>query len=1200
MINYSKVKRLPPKRIDPRVAVLKNDWSKQIARRSPEPWRFRRLVKYRPELRLRRRRRRQRRPPPRSMANRIYREIYLPRLIRFERRIRGMTFEKFQLLPPADRRRLLELFNFSLRYQHLLERLPGRFRRLRRGVFASAGVVGVRFKLPTLDFDRFSEGFVRGGLVMYKPLRAYQPGPYGRPFYHGGTPDLDEEKIRRLKEVGRKRPSRRQRLFIRPSKVKKLFTRYQRKNRRKYFPNLLRRLNRGVVKKKRLKIHQIRPAPSAINKIRRYYERGWFQLSRVEGWFTTTEARRVNRRMFLRFKNFFRSPKPAKIAPRPDSPRPRLKFRPLDREEYDYQLWHYHDAGYRSRWQHVQKPVREIDPVQTRWDWSTRYRGGFASRRSQFIHEDLNLGLNYVQQLNLRFKVLTRQLYYLRVTTYRADCQVRHQQLITLRLPKAKKIRLDRRRFFQRRLLRLRRTMEFTQPAERYYLGVTNKTYAAYQPNRFSRMELNNIVRRIPFIRHILDEEVRREETPVQFFFPMYYNFFKRDSLNLLMRRWRVDFRRRRLTKSGQTRMKPQIDHPIWGKIFKDYRQRRLDYTRRTLVSKYSDRKTLKSYTEVPFRDGFQASMYAQKVDTRRKLDGLPVEDRSLMSFARAFLGGFTVEKRQKKTFPATIGALSSFNRASLNLEAELATGDPRAAERYRHLVGGVAELKSRLRPVQPPGLLRWVAYYLWFYLFTPVWTVYYWVAKFYSYALRGLVWFWGDFWFEYRNWLRLYLAVVKLMVVNPFNGIQNFLRQTRFVRLMTWVYTSWLYVDILENYQREQDLATFAEEDEARIDGDIDPEDERAQPEDEPDDTSVGFDQNDHIFGLKVFYHGNPAWEWYIHHVPSEELYDLAEEASYLVRFIVRPFVDFIVFLPIWSFLELASLWLEVIKMEYHRMWLKIILYGNRPGRIRGRWWKIPLVLVKNSIRLTIWMGFTFWMVDLIKSEDLKILITYNLGYHWFEEYYYLYVAICLVASTYLLGPIPVRDFFFKELGFENLAYIFTVPASISRPESYQPQRPAWKTQQHFTRFELQFGEKEEAIGEDPINGRIFSEFPNDIVSFDDIRAVLAQFTEFEHTPSMVHENNQECIDRMDPLVASEYMFNLSERHPSYLRNEWLREPRYRWEAQNNVFVLVSELDWKKYTAPHSAEQYWNRTIIHRQELPQSINAAYRPPRRY
>ena len=1146
----------------------------------------------------------------------IYQTCYLPSLIRLVRRQRRLKFKTFKSLSYVERRQCLQLFSFfqQQKPQLLIKKQSlnkERFLMVNQKDYTSLFTVKTELNLNDEEqsLEEFSYCFVKGGLLSQRCLSSYRWTTKAQPYYDGGTPDVITIENQKKKKKLFSRRRRRLRIKSTRTKVYKLFRRYQKKNRKvyrsSYGPKSLK------IKKDKNYLHTF-PQSLEANKTWRF----WRVLKVVPPqWLTVGVTRDVFFNLQLKLKSLI-GPSHYSDADRPRiyddlkiSYHRRLSLDQLNARRYQsYQVKSYQLI--QSRWKTFYRGARQIDPIRSQWSWSIKHKGSILNQRDQFVSLP---SYNHSQVLTNRLKILSTQLLQLKNVRAKAERYLKHTQVI-FKLPKAKKLRLDRRRYYQRRLLRLRRHLEkLPSSVDNYYSFLNGQASTYYQFNRFAKMELNQSIRPSTSILNFyqFEQQIRNKAPSSRFFFGLYYTFFLRDATRPEMRGWTRDRRRRKRTLTGELRMRPLRDHKIWGKFFKDERDRRFSFLRDNAITRFTRRLNLKRYKKVPTKFA-QLYLYTQKVDTRRKLDGPDPENRSMMNFFLSFTSGLIVEKKQKKVFPTTLGMLFSFNRATLNLETFFRPlpVQPLEVVEKKEKVEEFEKIVITQRPPVRPSKLRKLKYYSWFYLGRPLHLVYYYCCRLINFILLNLIKISQDFRDQFQGWLLFYQKLFLNIFIDIPRLIVNSIQGLRIVRLLVWVYTSWLYVDALEN-EPDEDHAEYEEWDQARDlynEDDHDPDHDRISVGEDNIDSELGYNYNESqsLSPSSLWFYGNPMWEWYLHNVPTDQIEDLFDETNYFTRLVFRPFVDFIVRLPLWSMLELISLWLEVFKSEYHRCWYKILTYKNQPNRIVGRWWKIPLVLIKLGFRLVIWGSFFFYLVSLITAEDLKILCTYNFSFPWFEEYYYFYVATCFMLSVYLVGPLSLRDFCFKELGLENLLYLFVVPASVANPEAYQPQRSSFKIYQHLSRWDLNYAaEKEPPVGEEYLSGRFQNvSTPNGIYSYDDIRLVLAQFNEFNH-PLGIEQLDYAYVTRLHdrPKMGRYSTYRWTERHPSELRTHWDRRLPYEFEYYGTPGWSVEmeenqATNGKKaplqYRSAMTDDQYWNRTIVNRMEYPQNLKSTF------
>jgi len=819
---------------------------------------------------------------------------------------------------------------------------------------------------------------------------------------------------------------------------------------------------------------------------------------------------------------------------------------------------------------------RLIDRLAVRHQWSTAYRGSLLGNREWLLSRPSLTQAAYTQQL----KTLTNQYYAYQnwVNQYRVYT---HHTQITTQETKFKKLTV--RRFFQRRRVRLRRAMERQLKITLEQHLQQQPTTSYYRVNRQPSMEQTQITNS-SFISYLVNENWFRTQNKLQTFNAYYYLYFGRYEKEISRKRWRFDKLRVYFTKSGRSRMRVFQDHPVLGPPNKQTRLARLSYVSWFITSKRVKKKL--TQTSIKSTSYWGNIFYCSGLDTRRKLDVEYPVGRRLSHFFLSFISGYAVEKKQKKVFSATLGNYFSFNRASL-------TSEYLSVNRRPVSVAHQLQALPNLIQVVPPAnqwrtVARWLTYYGWFYFLAPVWWVYYLYARAIVFVIDQTIKLGHTLYDECVSVFKWYRYLFRLLVIDPLRRVEKRLRANRFIRILTWIYTSWLYLDLLHNDRytldhNEADTNSFDYEDE-EVNYDLDYDSEE-------DDTDYNLELNEvdqSQYQPTLF--GNPMFEWYTQNMPYDTIEELYDEASYFVRLIVRPFCNLIYQLPVWVVLDWASLWGRLLKAEFNRTWYKILTYKNTKTRVRGRWWKVPLVLSKIMIQYSVWAMTIVYLLRLLSADDIQIMIQYTLGLTWYEEYYYGYVCLAVIVSTLLVGPRSLKKFITQDLGFDSLFYVLMIESALAVPEGYQPDRPMTVGYQDFNRLTIRIPDKHESGDYLPVNSQVMDALPNRISSYDDLRAVALYLAQPSNT------NSLEDIpgNLLDPWrygyeqrQGEDYTFNLSDRSPNRLTSDYFRGDANRTVLGSNYGQLVDPPFETLYKTTHSGDYYWNRTIYTRREWP-------------
>jgi hypothetical protein len=253
------------------------------------------------------------------------------------------------------------------------------------------------------------------------------------------------------------------------------------------------------------------------------------------------------------------------------------------------------------------------------------------------------------------------------------------------------------------------------------------------------------------------------------------------------------------------------------------------------------------------------------------------------------------------------------------------------------------------------------------------------------------------------------------------------------------WTYTAWVLAYNAEDETTDMVVPKWEEEDNDNYaDDDDDPSGEQMLPE------AAGATD-------LLREEPNSPWEWWWYK-DLDEFYEeglemaqeiLTEDLPYGVRLIFGPWVDFWFRLPLWGVLDMMAALVVATKLDYQRWWWRTLSRGNTPTQVMGRWWKIPLVLVVNTLQLVgaLWVGITF--AGALDSSTITVWVVYSCGLPWHDEYYWGWVAGWLFFAVRLMGPRGWRTYL-DGLGWSNLVYLFVGSSSLVYPEDYYPHRSA------------------------------------------------------------------------------------------------------------------------------------------------------------
>ena len=416
------------------------------------------------------------------------------------------------------------------------------------------------------------------------------------------------------------------------------------------------------------------------------------------------------------------------------------------------------------------------------------------------------------------------------------------------------------------------------------------------------------------------------------------------------------------------------------------------------------------------------------------------------------------------------------------------------------------------------------------------------------------------------------YLRTVFRFVVNVKTLLseewQIFLRRTFFQkrawRRFRWAYHAWTHVYVSDDFADEM------------LNPEVDVEVGNWVENDE-DDQAV--DYGEELESEGTYWNAlNPEeWDGYWNH-DIEDYFDesreimgdlLFEEIPYYVKLCLQPVTDLIVRLPVWGLLEGLSIGVIWLKREWQLLWIKQLLKG---GPLT-----VVLIVLRRLLHAALWVVVYATLVNLVSPDELNLFITYSCGMVFYDEYYVLWWSLCFGLTVWLIGPHPLREYLFRELGPENIAFVTLAGVVLCTPEEYYTQRPlsdlqrlyqdrtlghwSWKP---FRRFPTQHHYR----------GGHGSTYP--IYTYDTIQQTIANFNDMQDWPEIDFTDKDPTLwlspDRSEnewnlpgwPLTdeSSENFF--WHRHPVYYRNNYMEMVRrdQLWEHDCFEPYFRDELD--------------------------------------
>jgi len=676
--------------------------------------------------------------------------------------------------------------------------------------------------------------------------------------------------------------------------------------------------------------------------------------------------------------------------------------------------------SYRSGWW-SHRPRKEQDPLRGLYDYL--HRGGSSPLRGViFFRQNLTTVLSRENLQRRLYKLYRRQREHNLVDqslenlkVYR-DCSRRKKKASS---PEARFL------FFRRR--RLRSYLTGLVSHRNYVNRLTRRGFYRWHPNRWSRLEKASLLggtyfeARTTWGLRLLGARVGN---------PLEYHLYNPlEGYGRLIKRRREGSRRWKL---GQ--------HSLWGPPFLKARAAQWGWFQTTplgaLVSLSHQKEA--SFHQAPTQGSLQGGIHWSSRVWGRSRWERPV-GRQVVGFVRSLKGGLTVELHSQQWGRAGTSGVGVF----LSLVGELELRSVWSSLNFRSI--------SKIQPSQGRRLIFWkkkvYTFFKWLgwltliggWLFvTPLWWVYSKIAQFFCYfgwwVRRGF--FWSQSWIHYGGeffsqffWHAFILAGWDYLV--------HWVKDTSFFKTLGWVWTSWNLVFVSDDDQRKIELTPMEPlEDTAQeyfLD-EIEPTEENLPDEEEEVD----------LYGGVPRFPQRETWTGGFDFAYDEGMDHLAEffleEIPYRIGFFFQPLIDAGLRLPLWGLLEGCSLFTLVVKLEYQRLWTKLLNAGGGPRR--GRWWKIPVLTVKVFLHWTLWLTCV-WVVGSTLSYSTLRLEIVLWGWPWREEYYLFWWSLIFALVTKVVGPQGIKNFLFSQIGWSNLMGLFWGATEAAAPEPYYPGRP-------------------------------------------------------------------------------------------------------------------------------------------------------------
>jgi len=689
----------------------------------------------------------------------------------------------------------------------------------------------------------------------------------------------------------------------------------------------------------------------------------------------------------------------------------------ISRNRHGYSLW-----GYRPR--------KEQDPLRAIYDYLSR--GGFSFLGGL---RGSTLSMPPLARLDFRLSRLYRRRREHNLLNYHLETLVDYRILHWGK--RRRKLSPLEAQFFLFRRRRLRGYLTGKVTHRNYINRLTRRGFYRWHPNRWSRLERATLLGgsyvepRTTWGSYLLGSRV---STPLEYHL---YNPFA--GFGRIIKRRREGSRRWKL---GQ--------HSFWGLPHLNSRQAKWSWFKETplgiLVNTFSTGKEPSPKNE-PHEGHLEGALYWSARKWGRSRWDRPTP-RGTRGFIYSLKGGNTVELDSQQWGKAGTSGVGIF--LSLVAEQELRVPTQQFEIQTQPLSEVSSSRKGSFYSRFVSFAFREVLYFskitLWkvltffWRLFIPFWWLYSKVA---------LLICWVSWWVRQGAlWIYALLTVIpnflshffwQSLVLPARDYITHWVKDTSFVKAVGWVWTSWMLVYSSDDDQRKLDVNTVHEAEDGSQEYYLDDVDRTGESDpDSNDDDEVDIHEGAPRLPTKENWQGGLDFGV---EAGLDAFYEfILEEIPYWVGFVLQPFIDFCLRLPLWAFLEGASLLSLTVKLEFQRLWSKLLNKGGGPHR--GRWWKVPLLLVKNFLHFLLWISIIWFVGSTLHYSTLRLEVVLW-GWPWREEYYFFWWLLVTLLVTKVVGPTGLKNFAFNDIGWSNWLGLFGGAVEIAAPEEYYPGRP-------------------------------------------------------------------------------------------------------------------------------------------------------------
>lgn len=193
------------------------------------------------------------------------------------------------------------------------------------------------------------------------------------------------------------------------------------------------------------------------------------------------------------------------------------------------------------------------------------------------------------------------------------------------------------------------------------------------------------------------------------------------------------------------------------------------------------------------------------------------------------------------------------------------------------------------------------------------------------------------------------------------------------------------------------------------------------------------------YIFSVETFYEGrqffyydddgeshsvsnglyNDMFEYYLITQWLDVWFDYVVYYTYRV---VNPIKELFLELPFWTLLNyVMAVWAHGGTL-LNNVWYSILSFRNTEDKIRGRWYKIPLILIRWAFHWIFLFGFIFVFLVYVDYKDVGYYLSYIMPFSpYLHSVHTTYIIIIIIMGFRFFGPYSLRELMRVDMAWDG-----------------------------------------------------------------------------------------------------------------------------------------------------------------------------------